>query len=149
MEEIKNGMNEEGQQVFAPETRVHLSKSARWMRIMGVCNYVFAGILVLAALGSLIGGNTAPGMSGMGGSVLIGVLQLVGAALFALFGWYLRSMGKGYREFSLDPRDVRSLEAAFAIQREYWRLRGVVYVVFIFVFVVGGMVACVLGDVLR
>lgn len=135
MEEIKNVLNEEaqqqpqvmeepGKQNFSPESLKILSKTAFWLRIMAIAHYVVAGLTVVMLLGNIINRSSImPDMSGLSTFDLL--MQLASSFLAGLLGWYLQTISKGYRKFSLDPCDINSLEVAFSNQRHFWRLLGV------------------------
>jgi hypothetical protein len=124
MEKVKDVTNEEprvteeaGVQVFSPGSLLDLSRAASWMKFWAIVHYVMAGVALLA---TLLG---ASDYSRSGSSPV--VLQVALAFLLILAGWYLQSTSNGYRKFSLDQRDIKSMEAAFSKEKRYWMLVGI------------------------
>jgi hypothetical protein len=115
-----------------------------WVVFIAVLAVIAAGFMVLAgggmAVGSLFVGGFAGEFGGMGGVALLllyALVYVVGAVVYACMGYFLFRYAGSIRAF-VTGGDTRDMELALSHQRSFWRVVGVITIIYL------GMMALVL-----
>jgi hypothetical protein len=140
MEEVKNVKNEgEARRAFSPDSLADLLTTASWLKIMAIYYYVIAGLLLVGAI--LLAVNVGE----LEKPYRWALVALAVSSLPLFLGCYLHSMARDYREFCLNPRDVRPLENSFVGLRNYWRLLSVMFITWVSL----SLITFVIADAIR
>ncbi len=115
-----------------------LRKSKGWVMLIGILLFVGAVFSVLGALmmkfaGGMIGASNAVPRGMMGG---MGALYLVIAVIYGALGFYLVKYSRAISRLLADGTS-KSMESALQHQQKFWRLAGVIALVFLVMFVLG------------
>ena len=102
-----------------------------WVRFLSVLGFIITGIMALGFVVGLIDVLTT-GMGGMEALTLLMYLPL--AAVYFFASLYLGRYASRIQEFAMTPK-AELLEEALAAQRSFWRLAGMMMVVFIAAYV--------------
>jgi hypothetical protein len=113
----------------------HLSGSAPWMKFIAILGFIGSGFMIIGAL-MVIG----QGAGTMPNAALIGVIYLVGGGAYGYVSVLLWQWANYISSFVL-TRDPRRLEAAFAKQKTWWMVVGVLTIVGIVLGIVFAAVA--------
>ena len=114
--------------VVTPEILEAMVQTRPWVLLLSVMGFVFTAILVLAAVGTFAFGTF--GAAGMGEAGLLAIFYVLGSAFYGMSSLWLwryaasiKLMREGY--------GVHALVDALRHQRSFWRLVGVLTLVFI------------------
>ncbi len=125
-----------------------LRKTKGWVMLVGILLFIGAIFMVLGALmmmfaGGMMGASNAMPRGMMGA---MSAFYLVIAVVYSALGFYLVKYSGAISRLLADGTS-KSMESALQHQQKFWRLAGVIALVFLVVFVLG-MAAAVLIPVL-
>ncbi|MEM1227356.1 MAG: DUF5362 family protein [Planctomycetota bacterium] len=114
-----------------------------WVRLMGILGFMGALLMLLAAVGMIIGGVAGGGATELLG---IGFAYLVMGALYAYPVLKLMKYGSAIKraEQTSDLNDIRS---ALAQQRSFWRFIGIATAIVIVLYIVGVVFVVLIGTI--
>lgn len=114
--------------VVTPEILEAMVQTRPWLLVVSVSGFVFAGICLLAAVGTFAFGTFAAVR--FGGTGLLAIIYVLLAAFFGVsslwlwrFAASIKLMREGY--------GVHALMDALRHQRSFWRLAGVITLLFV------------------
>jgi Na+/melibiose symporter-like transporter len=120
-----------------------LRKTKGWVMLVGIMLFVAAAFTILAALvmvfaSSRLGANT--GMSS-GVTIGMGIGYLIFALVYGALGFYLVKYSSAISQLNRDGSS-ESMEIALQHQQKFWRLAGVLMLLFLlfFVFAIGAAI---------
>lgn len=131
-----------------------LNETRPWVLFVAVLAFIGAGFMVLAACGMAGIGLFAQGlmgeMGGVGGigglavMLMYGVIYLLAAVLYVAMGYYLYKYATAIQAFA-DTRETVAMEQALGHQRSFWRMVGIVTIVYLCLIVLGLLAALIIG----
>ncbi|HPF93262.1 MAG TPA: hypothetical protein PLV65_04975 [Tenuifilaceae bacterium] len=104
----------------------NLKRTIPWMRFLSIVGFVFCGFMVLVALLLLFGLGSA--MAGVG--KFAGIAYLLIALLMFYIYKYLFGYANGLKA-SFESNSSVELDAAFDMQRKFWKILGIVAIVYV------------------
>lgn len=104
----------------------NLKKTIPWMKYFSILGFVLCGLMVLAALVMLIGISSVMGAL----TAFAGVFYLLIALLMFFVNKYLFDYANGLKTY-LHSKNVVDLDVAFDMQRKFWKLIGIISIVYI------------------
>ncbi|PKP34821.1 MAG: hypothetical protein CVT98_10550 [Bacteroidetes bacterium HGW-Bacteroidetes-15] len=104
----------------------NLKRTMPWIKFISILGFVLCGLMVLAALAMLIGISSAMGSV----AVFASVLYLLVALLMFYVNKYLFDYANGLKSYFLSKNGV-DLDVAFDMQRKFWKLVGIITIVYI------------------
>jgi hypothetical protein len=124
-----------------------LRKTKGWVLLVGVMLFVLAAFTTLAALAmvfasSMMGAASTALPRGM--SIAIGAFYFVFAFIYGALGFYLLKYSGAISRLTGDASS-ESMEVALQYQQKFWRLAGVIALLFVVIFVFG-IIAGIMGS---
>jgi hypothetical protein len=101
-----------------------MSDTRPWVLFLSILGFINGGLIVLAALFTLVMGTMAVGPS----AVLAAFVYLVVAALPLGIAYLMYAYAQRIKEF-LRRQDARRLERALAAQKTYWQVVGIIVLI--------------------
>ncbi len=113
-----------------------------WVLLIGVLLFIFAVLMIIATVAIFAGGAFALAASGMEGAPMIAIAIFYGlfALIYFFLGLYLLKYNAAIGRL-VKGGQGSDMEDALTAQRKFWRLSGVITLIFIILFVVGILAA--------
>jgi hypothetical protein len=121
-----------------------------WVLFIGVLLFVGAAFMVLASIAMIAGGAFMGAAMGapQGATVALSGIYVVSAVIYIFLGLYLTRYSSAIGRL-LTGGQAADLEDALQQQRKFWKLSGVLAVLFIVVFVIGMLAAILIPAFMR
>lgn len=113
-----------------------------WVLMIGIILFVFAALTIIATVAIFAGGAFALAASGMEGAPMVAIAAFYGAFALVYFflGLYLIKYNAAIGRL-VTGGQASDMEDALIAQRKFWRLAGIITLLFIVLFVVGILAA--------
>jgi hypothetical protein len=122
-----------------------------WVLFVSILALIATAFMVLCACGAIGIGIVAQGfageLGGPGGILLLliyFVLYAMAALVYAVMAYYLYKYAAAIRSF-VSSHGTPHMEAALGYQRSFWRVIGIVTIIYIVLACVGGVVAIIVA----
>lgn len=122
---------------LSPKIMDDLKATAPWVRFIGIVGIVIA---ILYFLFALMANNSIPS-DGTGGIVGLMVAAVIMFALYLMLLQYGQNLSK-----FVATKDIKSLEQAFAKQRTFWLIVGIMMIILLIFMVIGVIAVLAMGD---
>jgi len=122
-------------------SKSYLRSTGNWMRFVAIVYLIFAGLMALGTIGTIIGASALagqmpvpiPSSAILGGSVAF----LIFTALFFYVSLKLLQAGQGFRNYA-ETNSVAALENGLVNHKSYWLIMGVITIaVLVFMLIAG------------
>jgi Na+/melibiose symporter-like transporter len=123
-----------------------LRKTKGWVMLVGIMLFLAAAFTILAALVMIFAGNMLGANNTMpkGATVAMGAFYFVFAVVYGALGFYLVKYSGAISRLIGDASSA-SMEIALQYQQKFWRLAGVMVLLFVVLFVLG-IIAGIMGS---
>ena len=129
-EDILDGTQETG---ITESMKASISGTAPWMKFMGVLFMIAGAIYVIVAIIAILA------------SPLVGLITLAFCGLYIYLGYLIFRAGSDYSSY-LASNSTHILEAAFANQKTWWKIMGILTIVGIVLGIAAGIFGASVGS---
>jgi hypothetical protein len=139
-----------GSDPITPTMIDHLRNARPWLRLLSILFFLGAGLMLVASLFMLVAGaavmSAAPTGSGPAAALapLLGLIYLPLAGVYLLPAIFMHRLANGIDQAVITP-SARTLEDTLDRHRVFWKVMGIMALVFIGLWVFGVFAAVVAG----
>jgi hypothetical protein len=108
----------------------YLKSAAPWMKFISILGFVMCGILIIAAIAMLLGGNALSKMGGEGLGISMFFVYIAIALLLFFPNLYLFNYAKAIQNYVISNNYSQIVEA-FRMQLKYWKYLGVLMIIYL------------------
>jgi hypothetical protein len=141
---MENQIINETEKTLSESMIQNMKTAAPWMKFLAIVAFVGAGLLFIFGIIAL----SKTGSGGYGylhrvdstALTITALVYIVVAVVILILGLYLYKSANGYSSFC-QSHDANSLETAFLMQKKYWKMSGIITIVYLSLLIIALLIA--------